>query len=99
MMPLAFAVAHQVFHNGQISLFAAFGSFALMLFVDVQGRPRTRLRAYAVLVLVGAVLIVLGTAASTHPLAAVLGMAVVGCLLYTSDAADDLLCVDLGGRR
>ena len=23
----------------------------------------------------------------------------VGCLLYTSDAADDLLCVDLGGRR
>src|SRR5450756_2847433 len=24
---------------------------------------------------------------------------VVTCLLYTSDAADDLLCVDLGGRR
>ena len=23
----------------------------------------------------------------------------VNCLLYTSDAADDLLCVDLGGRR
>ena len=22
-----------------------------------------------------------------------------GCLLYTSDAADDLLCVDFGGRR
>ena len=22
-----------------------------------------------------------------------------GCLLYTSDAADDLLCVDLGGPR
>src|SRR5680860_1752232 len=27
---------------------------------------------------------------ATHPL---------NCLLYTSDAADDLLCVDLGGRR
>ena len=26
------------------------------------------------------------------------GMAYV-CLLYTSDAADELLCVDLGGRR
>ena len=26
------------------------------------------------------------------------GLRVV-CLLYTSDAADDLLCVDLGGRR
>src|SRR5680860_169718 len=25
--------------------------------------------------------------------------ALPGCLLYTSDAADDLLCVDLGGRR
>ena len=24
---------------------------------------------------------------------------VCGCLLYTSDAADDLLCVNLGGRR
>ena len=24
---------------------------------------------------------------------------VKGCLLYTSDAADELLCVDLGGRR
>src|SRR5450756_579079 len=26
-------------------------------------------------------------------------LGVAGCLLYTSDAADDLLCVDLGGRR
>ena len=25
--------------------------------------------------------------------------ALTSCLLYTSDAADDLLCVDLGGRR
>ena len=27
------------------------------------------------------------------------GERVGDCLLYTSDAADDLLCVDLGGRR
>ena len=27
------------------------------------------------------------------------GRILVCCLLYTSDAADDLLCVDLGGRR
>src|SRR5450756_3225406 len=26
-------------------------------------------------------------------------MVFISCLLYTSDAADDLLCVDLGGRR
>ena len=28
-----------------------------------------------------------------------LRLRVQACLLYTSDAADDLLCVDLGGRR
>src|SRR5450756_2706555 len=27
------------------------------------------------------------------------GGTIYACLLYTSDAADDLLCVDLGGRR
>ena len=27
------------------------------------------------------------------------GAPIDNCLLYTSDAADDLLCVDLGGRR
>eukprot|EP00657_Telonema_sp_P-1_P007458 TRINITY_DN27340_c0_g1_i1.p1 TRINITY_DN27340_c0_g1~~TRINITY_DN27340_c0_g1_i1.p1 ORF type:complete len:132 (+),score=59.38 TRINITY_DN27340_c0_g1_i1:93-488(+) len=27
------------------------------------------------------------------------GVDAMVCLLYTSDAADDLLCVDLGGRR
>ena len=27
------------------------------------------------------------------------GQSAHGCLLYTSDAADDLPCVDLGGRR
>ena len=30
---------------------------------------------------------------------AVKDLEVYPCLLYTSDAADDLLCVDLGGRR
>src|SRR5450756_2974504 len=28
-----------------------------------------------------------------------MGVLYILCLLYTSDAADDLLCVDLGGRR
>ncbi len=28
-----------------------------------------------------------------------LSMVDFSCLLYTTDAADDLLCVDLGGRR
>ena len=33
------------------------------------------------------------------PMLAVVGFLVDTCLLYTSDAADDLLSVDLGGRR
>ena len=32
-------------------------------------------------------------------LSIVVGVLLGLCLLYTSDAADDLLCVDLGGRR
>src|SRR5665213_4495985 len=39
-----------------------------------------------------------------RPRSGILGVGSTGsqdrcCLLYTSDAADDLLCVDLGGRR
>ena len=30
---------------------------------------------------------------------AIIGIFTFTCLLYTSDAADDLLCVDLGGPR
>src|SRR5450756_3108510 len=40
-------------------------------------------------------------AVATYDIAGVTGFADqhYSCLLYTSDAADDLLCVDLGGRR
>ena len=37
--------------------------------------------------------------AYAHVLGAAEAVLVYPCLLYTSDAADDLLCVDLGGRR
>src|SRR5450756_3204159 len=36
---------------------------------------------------------------SRYPPAAQMLFPLYPCLLYTSDAADDLLCVDLGGRR
>ena len=41
---------------------------------------------------VGGVLILIGVLALLNSIPGI-------CLLYTSDAADDLLCVDLGGRR
>ena len=39
------------------------------------------------------------TDAMWHDLVAAGASRYFNCLLYTSDAADDLLCVDLGGRR
>ena len=78
VMPGVFGLTHVLFSNGQVSLFGAFGSFALLLLVEFPGRPRTRLESYVGLFLIGGSLIALGTVASTHKIAAVAVMAVVG---------------------
>lgn len=77
VMPSVFALA-QVFSNSQVSLFGAFGSFALLLLVDFPGRTRTRLVSYVSLLVAGSLLITIGTVTSTHKIAAVAAMAVVG---------------------
>jgi uncharacterized membrane protein YccC len=83
VMPGVFAFARAVSSNGQVALFAAFGSFALLLLVEFSGSTRKRLSSYAVLYLVGAVLIIVGTVASSNKVAAVLAMAAVGfCVLF-----------------
>ena len=83
-VPGAFAFAHAFVDNGQTGLFAAFGAFALMLFVDFPGHPRTRLLSYLALLAVGAGFISLGTLVSTHKWPAVVSMAVVGfVVLFT----------------
>jgi uncharacterized membrane protein YccC len=78
VVPGVFGLTHSLFSNPQISLFGAFGSFALLLLVDFPGRPRTRLLSYVALVFAGSCFIALGTVASTHKVAAVAAMAVVG---------------------
>jgi O-antigen ligase len=78
VMPIAFGLAHLTYPNPQISLFAAFGSFALLLLVDFAGRPRTRLLSYLSLFFVGSCFIILGTIVSTNKAAAVAAMALVG---------------------
>ncbi|HEX3565209.1 MAG TPA: hypothetical protein VHU17_07550, partial [Acidimicrobiales bacterium] len=78
VVPAVFGLTHALFSNPQISLFGAFGSFALLLLVDFPGRPRTRLVSYVVLVVAGSCFIALGTVASTHKAAAIVAMAVVG---------------------
>ncbi len=78
VMPLAFGLAHLIFPNPQVSLFAAFGAFSLLLLVEFQGRPRKRLLSYLAVFVMGVVLISLGTVVSTHKIAAVAAMGVVG---------------------
>ncbi|HEX4433758.1 MAG TPA: FUSC family protein [Acidimicrobiales bacterium] len=78
IMPVVFALAHTIFSNPQVALFAAFGSFALLLLVEFTGRPHARLASYGGLFVVGACFTALGTAVSTNKVAAVATMAVVG---------------------
>ena len=78
IMPSVFALTHFLFSNAQVALFGAFGSFALLLLVEFTGHPRTRVTCYGGLYVVGACFIVLGTVASTHKVAAVVTMGIVG---------------------
>jgi uncharacterized membrane protein YccC len=66
------------FADEPVALFAAFGSFAALVFADFGGPLDARLRAYGGLLLGGAVLVALGTACADNTLAAVVAMVVVG---------------------
>jgi uncharacterized membrane protein YccC len=78
IMPAMFALGDKVIGNPQLALFAAFGSFAMLLLVDFGGPMAERLQAQAALAVAGGVFVCLATLASqTTWLAAVL-MAVVG---------------------
>lgn len=81
VMPGIFAIAHVSFSNAQVSLFASFGSFALLLLVEFTGPVRTRVVSYLSLFAVGAVLIAIGTAVSTNKVAAIVTMGLVGFLV------------------
>jgi uncharacterized membrane protein YccC len=78
VMPSVFALTHVLFTNPQVSLFGAFGGFALLLLVDFSGPPRTRFVSFVGLFLAGSCFIALGTIVSTDEVLAVAAMAVVG---------------------
>ena len=78
VMPAMFALADQVIKQPQTAIFAAFGSFAVLVLVDFGGSPRTRLTAYLSLAVAGVVLIVAGTLCSGNAWLAAGAMAVVG---------------------
>ncbi|HEX3687952.1 MAG TPA: FUSC family protein [Gaiellaceae bacterium] len=86
VMPAVFAFADNVIEQPQTSLFAAFGSFAILVLVEFEGTWRTRLAAYLALALVGAVYITLGTLCSRNAWLAAGSMAVVGFVTLFSGA-------------
>ncbi len=64
VMPTVFAIADLVIGRPTLAIFTAFGSVAMLLFVDFTGSMRERLAAQASLVLVGALLVTIGTLVS-----------------------------------
>jgi len=88
VMPVAFALSLAVLGVKQMALFAAFGSLALLVFVDFGGAWRARLRAYLVLVAVGAALIAVGTLCSRSTWLATAAMALVGFAILFAGVLD-----------
>ncbi len=78
VMPLAFALGDLVIGNAQVALFAAFGSIALLVFVEFGGSLRARFAAYVGLALAGAATISLGTLCADSTALATAAMFVVG---------------------
>jgi uncharacterized membrane protein YccC len=84
VMPAMFALADQVIKQPQTAVFAAFGSFAMLVLVDFGGPPLTRFTAYLSLAVTGVVLIVVGTLCSENAWLATGAMAVVGFAILFS---------------
>jgi len=78
VMPAVFAFASKVIGQPQTALFAAFGSFSLLVLASFSGPPRSRLTAYLSLGVAGAALVTLGTLCSGNAWLAAGAMAVVG---------------------
>jgi uncharacterized membrane protein YccC len=81
VMPAVFAVADKVIQDPQTALFAAFGSFAMLVFVDFTGPLRSRFVGYVALGFVGTANIVVGTLCSRNAWLAAAAMAVVGFVI------------------
>lgn len=77
VVPINFAIGSQLIGNAQVATFAAFGSFALLLFASFPGSRVTRFGAYVVLGLAGIALITLGSLTASPDWLAVVSMAVV----------------------
>jgi uncharacterized membrane protein YccC len=83
VMPALFALATQELDNPTLAIFAAFGSFGMLLLVDFGGPIADRVRDLAAFAAVGAVFICVGTLASRSAWLAAAAMGVVGfCVIF-----------------
>jgi uncharacterized membrane protein YccC len=83
--------------NEQTALFAAFGCFATLLFVDFGGPRSVRLGAYLTLGVVCSALIALGTLCSRHAIAAAVVMFLVGFAVLFSGVLNGYIAAAASG--
>ncbi|MEA2405159.1 MAG: hypothetical protein QOE08_1806 [Thermoleophilaceae bacterium] len=91
VMPAVFFFADKVIAQPQTTIFAAFGSVAILIMSDFSGEWRTKLAAYLGLAVAGAVLLSLGTLCSRSPAVGAAVMAVVGFAILFSGVINGYL--------
>jgi uncharacterized membrane protein YccC len=91
MMPAVFAFCDQVIGDATTALFAAFGSFAMLVMTDFHGPMLNRLRNQATLVVACCAFICLGTLVSQTAWLAAATMAVVGFLVLFVSVVSSVL--------
>jgi uncharacterized membrane protein YccC len=91
VVPVNFAIGSEVIGNAQVATFAAFGSFALLLFVNFTGGLAARAGAYLGLAVAGVVLIVIGTELATPDWLAVVAMAVIAFAVLFAGVVSSLI--------
>jgi Fusaric acid resistance protein-like len=91
VMPAVFAFCEEVIGDATSALFAAFGSFAMLVMVDFRGPMLDRLRNQATLVVACCALICLGTLVSQSAWLAAATMAVVGFVVLFVSVVSSVL--------
>jgi uncharacterized membrane protein YccC len=91
ILPALFALSIYTIGNVEVGTFVAFGSIALLLFVDFSGPMRSRLQAQAALSVTGAVFVCLGTLTSRTLWLSVLSMGVVTFVVIFAGVVSSVL--------
>jgi hypothetical protein len=95
LLPLLFLVGQRAFDSSTVALFAAFGSFAMTLLVDIEGTRTQRVQGQVWLAAAGTVLLCLGTLTSRSPVVAALTMAVVAFLILFGSVVSSALAASV----